>query len=243
MNSNTVNSQSEQKSWEVDYNKLLAFQKERGIHPVHDHNPDIMKKIVQDFLSAFCQISEQDVALRKRIATAPLFSQEIQFREDFEESIETARPLNYIMFTAHKKALDILSPYLKKEDWLRPGPYGSTFVHCVISGIENNCSSSGEPTACVEELVKRYPDLKTKPNMFGTSPLSYLKDVMPKLQRNYDYINSQGGGGYGGMNKMIRTSDNCGTCYNETINQYEILIEEAKKIERILVDSKQFIRI
>lgn len=245
MNSNVVssqpkhNSQPEQKSWEVDYNQLLASQKERGIHPIHDHNPDVMKKIVQDFLSVFCQIPDQDVALKKRIATAPLFPKGIQFREDFEESIETARPLNYIMFTANKKALDILSPYLKEEDWLRPGPYGSTFVHCVISGIEYNCSSLGEPAACVEELVKRYPDLKTKPNLFGTSPSSYLNTVIPKLNSNYNHINSHGGGGYGGMNKTITTSDNHGGSYNETMSQYERLLEEAEKVKHILKDSKQ----
>lgn len=234
MNSNPINSQTESKSWEIAYQDLLANQKKRGIHPVHDHNPDVMRKVVKEFIAIFNQIPDQSIAVKEMIATSPLFPKEMHFNENFEESRDTTRPLNYIMFAANKKALEVLSPYLKEEDWLRPGPYGSTVMHCVISGMEYNCASEGEPAACLEELIKRYPSLKNKTNSFGTTPLAYLYTVIPKLKDNLNYINRNGGGGFGGMNKCITTSDNHGGDYNESASQYEILLNEAEKIKKIL---------
>lgn len=218
------------KTWREDYQALLESQRERGVHPLAEDNPDIFAKVTKSFLEIFNRAPAEE---KQRLATSPLFPEMPRFQGDI--SREHTRPLNYIMFTANKVALEAIKPYLKREDWLREGPYDSTFVHCVISGMEKNATrGGGDPVGCVKELLKIDHHLARQANRFGATPQKYLKTVIPKLKGNLEYIKDRGGGGYGGMNKYTSPTDCKGGFYNESESDYEILLSEADELMKLL---------
>ncbi len=102
------------------------------------------------------------------------------------------RPLNYLIFTGHIKALEAIETYLKDEDWLCRGPYESTFVHCLIAGMEKTVTKRGDPLACLHLLLKKFPSLAWKVNEMGTKPKTYLEVVLPKLRRNLVHVEKTG---------------------------------------------------
>lgn len=224
------------KSWEESYRELLEIQAKRGRHPIQESNPDYMRSIVSSFLAIFHCAPEDQKAF---LASNPLFPKGTKFSSIHGESLDATRPLNYLCFTANLKGLEVIIPYLSSWDWERPGPYGSTFIHCIIEGIKKNAASDGNPLECVKRVLSINPSFRTQPNSFGTTPLNYLRQsVIPLLKKNLKHIDQYGSDRFGGLDKLISTDDNRGGVYNETASQYESLIEQSKKIIDILEKKK-----
>lgn len=220
---------AETKTWNEDYQALLASQEKRGLHPLVEDNPDIIRKVTEKFFEIF---NRAPVEERRKLATSPLFPETVQFIG--ETSRDSTRPLNYIMFTAHKAALEAITPYLTDEDWNRKGPYGSNFVHGLIAGMEKNATKGGDPVGCISDLLRKFPNLASQANRFGTKPLAYLQTIIPKLESNQIEIQRCGGGGYGGLNRVVTVTDRKGGWYNEYEGDYDTMIYQAREIEKLL---------
>lgn len=209
--------------WKSLHNALIARIQERGVSPLEEDNPDIFRGIVRDFVKVFDNTPESE---RRGLISTPLFPS--------KSNPDWMLPLNYIMFTGDNEALNKIKPYLQRSDWLARGPYDSTFVLCIISGMEKNCNSRGNPVACLKELLAIEPLLKGIPNMFGTTPEAYLSIVSPKIDGNLESVRSYGGGGFGGMGKMSTINDIKGGRYNESEGDYENLQKYVKEMRKLL---------
>jgi hypothetical protein len=219
-----------QEQWKEGYDKLLALQEKRAVHPLNEDNPKIFHERVDLFLEVFLQAPEEK---KQFLATSPLFPEHVKFIQ-FEKDIKTTKPLNYVMFTARKDALDAIAPYLKDEDWKALGPYGSTFMHCVVAGLEKKVSRRGQPTIVVNYLLNRFPELRTKRNEWETTPLDYIRKVLPSLESDLSMIKTHGGGGWCGLNPCYTFKDVCDGRYNLTASDLEILIFETEEITKLL---------
>lgn len=216
-----INNETQLNSWEKSYEDLLRSQQERNVHPLQEDNPEVINNVISTFMEIFQQAPEER---RKILATAPLFPKEMKFKNRFE-SITTTRPLYYIMATANKKALKIISPYLEDKDWLERGAYNSTFMHMIVGGLEHNFSYSGKPYECAQKLLEKFPKLKSETNMYHTTPLQYLELVIDKLRNNIAYASHA---------KSPLVKDIKEESYTETPDQYNFLIGQAQKIEFLL---------
>ncbi len=171
---------------------------------------------------------------KEKLSKAPLFPDDMTFASP--ASLDSTRPLNYIMFAYRIDALKEISPYLTRDDWIRLGPYESTFMHCIIAGMEKaiKYTYKNKPVECTKYLLEQYPDFATKTNEFNATPLEYLKFVLGKLKRNLQHTRTYGGGGFGGLNKTVTTKTCLGERYNESESDYESLIKDANMIIEIL---------
>lgn len=151
--------------WRGRYEALLRREAERGSHPAEETDPEVVIGVVNAFVAIF---EKAPKSKRAYLATNSLF--------------EAARPLHYICLTGNRKALALISPYLRRVDWLHLGPYYNTLVHCIISGMGKNFSTGAEPAGCMEKLLKTIPELRTMPNGFGMSPQPYLRLVIHNLK-------------------------------------------------------------
>lgn len=215
------------------YQEFLSAQRKHPVHPLHDSDQDI-RKITQTFLNLF---SKTPAHMKKMLATSPLFPEDIDFKS-YGESRESTRPLNYVMFLSHFEALEQLRPYLEKKDWECLGPYGSTFMHCIIAGIQKGprVSTTRKTVECAKALLGHYPDAKNKKNAFHETPLEFLQNVKSKLKSNLDHIQSHGGGGMGGLNKCISFTDEAGNRIIESTGDYEFALQELADLEKLLTD-------
>lgn len=157
------------------YLELLESQKKRAIHPLYD-TIESVDKISQTFLKVFleCYLDE-----REQIVWAPLFPSDTEFVGDStSESIETACPIHYVMYSANKVALSTIAPYLKKDEWLGLTSYKSTLMHCIIIGIQRGSPLvGGDPMECAKLLLQKAPVLATQKNGAGSTPLDSIMHV------------------------------------------------------------------
>lgn len=212
-----------------NYEKLLAKQEARGVLPMHEDNPEILYGVVEDFLRIFEHAPEEK---KQQLAISPLFAEESKFSKDSQ--LVYARPLNYILFTGHFRALEIIAPYLNEEDFLRLGPYESTFIHCLIAGLEKSVSKNGDPVACVKWLLEKFPQLKTKPNGLTATPEEYLYHVIYKIQGKIISLKREGPIDMLGSYRHIERRDCKGEVYTETLGDWQKIQSFAEELLKIL---------
>lgn len=212
------------------YADFLQQQRRSKTHPLDDSIENI-NKIANAFMNLFRKAPD---SMKKNLATSPLFPEDVEFHtaETKDSTRDNTRPLNYIMFLANENLLKEISPYLGRADWERRGPYNSTFMHCLIAGIEKLSSKyNGKPTACAKILLQNYPASKTELNTFNITPAYYLDRVEETLHHNLQHIKEYGGGGYGGANKCISLKD--GTL--EAESHYESALLATKELKDLLI--------
>jgi len=173
--------------WEMQYNRLLAAQENRSVHPFREDNPDELWQVVENFCNVFREVPDDQ---KRKLLSRPLFPDSVDF--DTPCSRETAKPLYYIMFCANEKALELVAPYLTADDIASLGPHNSTLVHCLIYGIEKGSTYFGNPKACIEWLLRYNDALKQQKNRFGQTPLDLLYQVRLKLLSTLRHIGHYG---------------------------------------------------
>lgn len=211
--------------WKTNYNSLLQKIKNRGVSPLVEDNPNVMRDIVTSFINIFEQTPDNK---KKWLLSQPLYTQ--------DENPSWTLPLNYIMFTGDFNSLTIVEPFLQRENWLAKGPYNSTFIHCILSGIEKNCSRRGDPFKCVQKLLSIAPSLRTTTNQFGTMPYQYLIQVERKLHHNLKHSQMYDGGKYAGLGKISSVGDFSGGFYNESDSDYEFF-NQIHNIKELLISN------
>jgi len=212
----------------LSHKAFLQSQGKTKIHPLNDTIEGI-NKVTQSFIKLFEKAPDH---MKPTLATSPLFPEDVKFPGNSPGQRNSTCPLNYVMFAANEKALKMLCPYLKQEDWKKLGPFDSTFMHCIIAGIEKgSVQAGGNPIGCAKTLIEKFPSSKDKPNQFDQRPICYLQVVKEKLRENANFIETHGGGGWGGLGKMVTMSD--GT--NETSSGYLAALEVAKDLQKLLL--------
>ena len=204
--------------WQILHLKLITFINKRGVNPVAEDNPNVFRQIVNDFVALFDKVPESE---KKRVVHMPLYP--ASFRP------EMTLPLNYIVFTSNMNALEKIEPYLDSSDWLAKGPYGSTFVHCLLDGMLKCCSL--EPEEFLKIILKKFPLLKSQCNELGKTPKTFLSDVVKKLEYNLTHFPSEGG--YGRESVMI---DVKGDSYSESRMIYDLLLGQSRSINKLLTE-------
>ena len=116
---------------------------------------------------------------RKWFAKEPLLPESWKFYSR-NETRETACPLHSIFFLGDSDSLEELMPYLTKSDLEGKGPFDSSFLHMIISGIEYGAPQVSA-TKCAKILLSEAPILRDRTNSYNTTPLKYAKYLLTKF--------------------------------------------------------------
>lgn len=173
---------TKKEQWQKDY-ELLIKEQEKGLHPL-SAPPSMLRGIKTKFMEIFDKASEEG---KKKLARAPLFPPTKKFIDSkMGLSIDSAKPLNYIIFCGDYQALEKIAPYLEEGDYCEKGPYDSTLIHCLISGYQKNVidtsQNNSDPLQCAKFLLNKRPELRNIPNSLGTRPLAFAQEIL-KLGR------------------------------------------------------------
>lgn len=160
--------------WHEQFQTLRQKQKEIGLHPMkksHEENRELLDR----FMSIFRIAPEED---KKWLVREPLFPKGMNFSRPFETR-ETTRPLHFVFFLGDSDLLKELMPYLSKADFEMEGPYNSSFLHMLISGIEHGAPQVSA-VECAEIFLSEASNLRYKPNCLSKTPKDYAEHLLIK---------------------------------------------------------------
>jgi hypothetical protein len=173
------------------YDALLENQAQDGTLPLFADSARV-QKVKDVFMSIFKEASEGE---RSEIADRPLFPKNTRFThlDDCVKAgamTDSAHPINYVLFCADLDALQLIDPYLDKHVYQRRGPYKSTFMHCLLSGIEKGSSNIKQVVECAQFLLKKDPSLAKEENGLNTTPKEYADWILTQVKPYKEILKS-----------------------------------------------------